>query len=141
MYAIRSVNRKLIGNFVPIQLKNSSKKLTTVTNLFSSHQIASNKLGDSITFRSNQIVLQPVASSTFYKNKNRNYSTGDDRKNSPENDNYQPMPKFSDEQTQVAPTLLGFIRNLLTTWKIRNKFDKEFSVKEFNEGSKQAVEV
>lgn len=51
------------------------------------------------------------------------------------------LPKLINDKTVVGPPFFSFFKIQFKSMKIRNTFDADFTVDEFVEGSKKAVEV
>lgn len=51
------------------------------------------------------------------------------------------LPKISDEGLQFGASLFSFLASHFKAFMIRSKYDRDFSLSEFTEGSKKAVEV
>lgn len=65
----------------------------------------------------------------------RSYSSENDSKSG------SSIPRLTKNQIKFVPPAFSFIRWNFAAWKIRSSLDPEFTLSEFVEGSKQAVQV
>lgn len=71
----------------------------------------------------------------------RCYSTNSEEPPPPNQTNVErKIPKISDEPVVMAASLFSFITHNLKALKVK-QYDREFSISEFLEGSKKAIEV
>lgn len=94
---------------------------------------------DSFNRRTNQTAKQLTPSSNLWSSF---YSTNSEQPPNEEKSKYQrSLPRLSDAPLQISAPFLSFIPINLKAWQIRSSLDPEFSLSEFVEGSRRAVEV
>lgn len=150
---IRNCGKKFIGFRGPCELSSSINNFYKYrgqsTNFHTSKQPATHQTYTNI----NSVNRQLIASQTSILQLNsalpansihiRYYSTTENNEND-DGPKRPPVPRISDEPIDFAVDLSFLWRNLFVWFKeneIRYKYDPEFSVSEFIEGSKTAIEV
>lgn len=138
MFAIQNINRAVIRSYHFLKSINLSKQSISYGRFFSVRSAATHRHGNCAESQCNRKVTTSIASSNVGSGNNRHFSTGADN----ESGKYQRgLPKFSDQDVIVAPSLIQMFKNYYTAWQIRNKFDSDFSLSEFVQGTKQALGV
>lgn len=136
---LKNVNKHFLKQNVSIELLNSSMNSLTIRGLTTNSFLLGKrrKLDDSYK----KTVLKSIASPAH--NVCRYYSNENDQDSSNDKDSVHKrhLPRISNVRISLAPPPFSFLSRFFTVWQIRSKYDADFELQQFIDGSKKAVEV